>query len=166
MPDDEPILKSDLQELKDFMKVTTLTNEIRSINHHIEGANKRVATLSGMVQQLEIAPSKADENKEDDAKDKDDVVYGIDERLTNENRLHRRLHKNKIGMGGNINRQNQGNDPYAKLKFTIPPFHGRYDAEEYLDWEMTVEQKFKSHLVPACHKVRQTTNEFKDFTVI
>jgi hypothetical protein len=69
-------------------------------------------------------------------------------------------------MGGNRNRWNQGNDPYAKLKFTIPPFHGRYDAKEYLDWEMTIEQKFKSHLVPACHKVRQTTNEFKDFTII
>jgi hypothetical protein len=70
-------------------------------------------------------------------------------------------------MGGNRNRRNQGNDdPYAKLKFTIPPFHGRYDAEEYLDWEMTAEQKFKSHLVPDCHKVRQITSEFKDFTII
>jgi hypothetical protein len=52
MPDGEPILKSDLQELKDFMiqQVTTLTNEIRSVNHHIEGVDKRVATLTGRVQ--------------------------------------------------------------------------------------------------------------------
>jgi hypothetical protein len=33
----------------------------------------------------------------------------------------------------------QGNDPYAKIKFSIPPFFGSYDAETYLDWEMTVE---------------------------
>ena len=33
-------------------------------------------------------------------------------------------------------------DPFAKIKFTIPSFSGHYDAEAYLDWEMTVEQKF------------------------
>ena len=32
-------------------------------------------------------------------------------------------------------------DPYDKIKFTIPSFLGHYDAEGYLDWEMTVEQK-------------------------
>jgi hypothetical protein len=45
----------------------------------------------------------------------------------------------------------QDNDPYAKIKFSIPPFYGSYDAETYLDWEMMVEQKFSSHL---CNTVR------------
>jgi hypothetical protein len=77
------------------------------------------------------------------------------------------LKKNKIGMSGNKNHHHQGNDdPYAKIKFTIPSFHGRYDAEQYLDWEMAVEQKFASHLVPDRHKVRQATSEFKDFAII
>ena len=31
---------------------------------------------------------------------------------------------------------------------------------------MTVEPKFKSHLVLDCHKVRQATSEFKDFAII
>ena len=48
------------------------------------------------------------------------------------------------------------NDPYAKIKFTIPSFLGHYDAEGYLDWEMTVEQKFSAHLVPEQHRVRQS----------
>ena len=39
-------------------------------------------------------------------------------------------------------------------------------AEEYLDWEMSIEQKFASHLVPNDHKVRQATSEFKDFAII
>ena len=70
-------------------------------------------------------------------------------------------------MGGNKNWHNQGNDdPYAKIKFIIPPFHGKYDADEYLDWEMTIEQKFASHLVPGRHKVRQATSEFQDFAII
>ena len=57
-------------------------------------------------------------------------------------------------------------DPYAKIKFTIPSFLGHYDAEGYLDWEMMVEQKFSAHLVPKQHRVRQATSEFKDFAII
>ena len=53
-----------------------------------------------------------------------------------------------------------------KVKFTIPPFSGHYDAEGYLDWEMTVEQKFSAHLVPERHRVRQASSEFKDFAII
>jgi hypothetical protein len=58
---------------------------------------------------------------------------------------------NQQGMGGNQNHHNRhyirNDDPFAKVKFAIPPFNGSYDAEAYLDWEMTVEQKFSSHLV-------------------
>ena len=57
-------------------------------------------------------------------------------------------------------------DPYSKVKFTIPSFLGYYDAEGYLDWEMTVEQKFSAHLVPEQHKVSQANSEFKDFAII
>jgi hypothetical protein len=73
-------------------------------------------------------------------------------------------------MGGNGRRRphasEQDNDPYAKIKFSIPPFYGSCDAETYLDWEMMVEQKFSSHLVPERHRVRQATSEFKDFAII
>ena len=31
---------------------------------------------------------------------------------------------------------------------------------------MMVEQKFSAHLVPEQHRVRQATNEFKDFAII
>jgi hypothetical protein len=77
---------------------------------------------------------------------------------------------NRQGMGGNKNRHNQhyvhNDDPFAKVKFSIPPFNGSYDVEAYLDWEMTVEQKFSSHLVSEQHRVRQATSEFKYSTLI
>ena len=75
-------------------------------------------------------------------------------------------------MGGfhNHTRRTQGNyapdDPYAKIKFSIPSFSGQYDGDAYLDWEMTVEQKFNAHLVPEQHRVRQATSEFKDFAIV
>jgi hypothetical protein len=83
---------------------------------------------------------------------------------------HTRRPFNRQGMGGNQNHHNQhyvcNNDPFAKVKFSIPLFNGSYDDEAYLDWEMTVEPKFSSHLVPEQHRVRQATSEFKDFALI
>jgi hypothetical protein len=77
---------------------------------------------------------------------------------------------NRQGMGGNPNHHNQhyvhNDDLFAKVKFSIPPFNCSYDSKAYLDWEMVVEQKFSSHLVPEQHHVRQATSEFKDFALI
>jgi hypothetical protein len=77
---------------------------------------------------------------------------------------------NRQGLGGNQNHHNEhyvhNDDPFAKVKFSIPPFRGSYDAGAYLDWEMTVEQKFSSHLVLEQHRDRQATSEFKDFALI
>jgi hypothetical protein len=50
-------------------------------------------------------------------------------------------------------------DPFAKVKFTIPPFYGLYDADAYLDCEMTVDNKFSFHLVPEQHCIRQATSD-------
>jgi hypothetical protein len=56
----------------------------------------------------------------------------------------RRLLRHCQGMGGNGRRRphapKQDNNPYAKIKFSIPPFYGSYDAKTYLDWEMMVEK--------------------------
>jgi hypothetical protein len=83
---------------------------------------------------------------------------------------HQRQPFNRQGMGGNQNHHNQhyvrNDDPFAKVKFFIPPFNGSYDAKAYLDWEMTIEQKFSSHLVPEQYRVRQATSEFKDIALI
>jgi hypothetical protein len=159
----------------------TLKDEIRGLHHDFESVDRRVANLTGRIQKLEInpspflAPSPEDDdnkNKDDDNDDgfpelEEDVVYGTDglpdNIATNANHLRRRqFQKNRTGMGGN----RTNDDPYAKLKFTIPSFLGKYNAEEYLDWEMSVEQKFVAYLVPDRHKVRQATSEFKDFDLI
>jgi hypothetical protein len=58
------------------------------------------------------------------------------------------------------------NHQYIRGKFTIPSFVGSYDREAYLDWEMTVEQEFNSHLVHEIHKVKLATSGFKDFAQI
>jgi hypothetical protein len=56
---------------------------------------------------------------------------------------HQCLPFNWQGVGGNQNHHKQhyvhNDDPFAKVKFSIPPFNGSYDAEAYLDWEMTAE---------------------------
>jgi hypothetical protein len=43
-------------------------------------------------------------------------------------------------------------DLFAKIKFKIPSFNGKYDPATYLDWELEVEQKFSCHDIPAIAK--------------
>ena len=98
------------------------------------------------------------------------VVGNLDPAAFRQARLRRCLRRNTTGMSGVHHHQGNNHrvpdDPYAKIKFAIPSFLGHYDAEGYLDWEMTVEQKFSAHLVPEHHRVRQATSEFKDFAII
>jgi hypothetical protein len=84
--------------------------------------------------------------------------------------LRRRLTRNQQGMWG-IGRHRHhnpelDNDTSAKIKFSIPPFISSNDAEAYSDWEMIVEQKINSHLVPERHRVKEATSDFKDFAII
>jgi hypothetical protein len=106
-------------------------------------------------------PAPAHSPVDDDDDDDDDDVYAP---------LRQRLARNRQGMWGNGRCRHHNPepdyDPFAKIKFSIPSFMGSYDDEAYLDWEMTVEQKFNSHLVYEQHRVRQATSEFRDFAII
>ena len=137
----------------------------------MERLDRRISTLTEKVIELENRlPNEEDmggNNIDEDAIfDEDGNIVAA---ATREERLRRRLRENIRGMGGPRHQGNNhhvSDDPYAKVKFTIPPFSGHYDAEGYLDWEMTVEQKFSAHLVPERHRVRQASSEFKDFAII
>jgi hypothetical protein len=58
------------------------------------------------------------------------------------------------------------NDLFAKIKFKIPSFNGKYDPAAYLDWELEVEQKFSCHDIPANSQVKVAISEFTDFALI
>jgi hypothetical protein len=108
----------------------------------IAGLNRRITTLTNRIAVLETRPPPQQDQ---------DVVYDIhgnvDEAATREARIRGRVRAHNAG--GN----RAPPDPYVKVKFTLPSFSGSYDADGYLDWEMTVEQKFNAHLVPEQHRV-------------
>jgi hypothetical protein len=58
------------------------------------------------------------------------------------------------------------NDSFAKIKFKIPSFNGKYDPTAYLDWELEVEQKFSYHDIPSNSQVKAAISEFTDFALI
>jgi hypothetical protein len=55
------------------------------------------------------------------------------------------------------------NDLFAKIKFKVPSFNGKYDPVAYLDWELEVEQKFSCHDILANSQVKAAISEFTDF---
>jgi hypothetical protein len=145
----------------------------------LEQMQRGIAAMADWVQALEtwlpIAATNANAAAADTHVDGD--PFAEDPRVNNDEhfelpdpppRPHRPFKRK--GMGGNQNHHNQhyvrNDDPFAKVIFSIPPFNGSYDVEAYLDWEMIVEQKFSSHLVPEQHCIRQATSEFKDFAFI
>ena len=115
---------------------------------------RNVNNLVTRIEQIKQRPQSHhgdDEDVDGDLSDHEDV----DDDCDAHNR--RRYNFNRRGTGGN----NYGNnDPFAKIKFSLPPFVGNVDPEAYLDWEIVVQQKFDSHNVPAEHRVRLATSEF------
>lgn len=168
--DDDGATPKDFNECVSQAQLQTFMNTIRTelreavaeninalrLPELLAGINGRITTITNRVAALEVRPPPQPADQE--------VVYDVhgnaDEAATREARIRARVRANNAG--GN----RPPADPYAKVKFTIPSFSGNYDADGYLDWEMTVEQKFNAHLVPEQHRVRQASSEFKDFAII
>jgi hypothetical protein len=55
-----------------------------------------------------------------------------------------------------------GNDSFAKLPFTIPPYNGKYDPASYLDWELAIEHIFSCHDLPDSSQVKAVIGAFTD----
>jgi hypothetical protein len=153
--------------LKEMMRAMTeaFKKYQDSASTSYEQLDRRVVELVTCMDVLEArppppTPAPAHSPVDDDDDDDDDVYEPLRQRLAH----------NRQVMGGNGRRRHHNpgpdHDPFAKIKFSILSFMGSYDAEAYLDWEMTVEQKFNSHLVPEQHRVRQATSEFRDFAII
>jgi hypothetical protein len=116
---------------------------------------RNVNNLVTRIEQLKQRPPPhcADDKDADDFGDEDADADGY---------ACRHLNFNRRGMGGNI----QGNnDPFAKIKFSLPPFASNVDPEAYLDWELDVQQNFDSHNVLVEHRVRLATSEFTIFAL-
>ena len=113
-----------------------------NIGNSMKRLDKRISTLTDKVTELEtfVAGNNDVFGSNTDGQDMvHDVAGNMDRAAFRQARLQWRLHHNTTGMGG-VHHHHQGNnhrvpdDPYAKIKFTIPSFSGHYDAEGYLDW--------------------------------
>ena len=57
-------------------------------------------------------------------------------------------------------------DGIGRIKISIPSFNGKAEPEEYLDWEMRVEQIFDSHHYTEYKKIRLATIEFTGYALV
>ena len=91
----------------------------------------------------------------------DNEDYSVETEIDEHHRLHRRNHR---GMGPLRPRNNDTS--LGKIKFTMPPFNGKYDPDAYITWELSVDQKFACHEFPRDKRVRAATSEFTDFASV
>jgi hypothetical protein len=111
---------TDFNECVSKGELTTFMTEQRNLMTEL---TRNVNNLVTRIEQLEQRPPphRAADDDADDFGDDDTDADGY---------AHRRLNFNRRGMGGN----NHGNnDPFAKIKFSLPPFAGNVDPEAYLD---------------------------------
>ena len=112
-----------------------------NIGNSMERLDKRISTPTDKVTELETFVA-GNNDVSGSNTDGQDTVYDANRNIGRaafrQERLRQRLRRNTTGMGG-VHHHHQGNnhrlpdDPYAKIKFTIPYFSGHYDAEGYLD---------------------------------
>ena len=123
-----------------------VTNALIELNigNIMERLDKRISTLTNKVTELEtlvvvnnndVSGSNTDGLLPEDTVH--DAVGNLDRAAFRQARLRRCLRRNTTGMGGVLHHQGNNHrvpdDPYAKIKFTIPSFLGHYDVEGYLD---------------------------------
>jgi hypothetical protein len=141
-----------------FNKTTPSMNEMlhkfqASTETALEWMQRGIAAMADRVQALEtqLPITATDPNATAADTHADDDPFAEDPRVDNDEHSElpdpppcQRQPFNRQGMGGNQNYHNQhyvrNDDPFAKVKFSIPPFNGLYDADAYVDWEMIVEQ--------------------------
>ena len=112
-----------------------------NIGNNMERLDKRISTLTDKVTELEtlVAVNNNDvSGSNTDGLLPEDMVHdaagNMDRAAFQQERLRQHLRRNTTCMGG-VHHHHQGNnhrvpdDPYAKIKFTIPSFLGHYDAE-------------------------------------
>jgi hypothetical protein len=134
-----------------FNKTTTPMNEMfhksqPSTKTTLEWMQRGIAAMADRVQALEtrlpIAATDphavaADTHVDGDPFDEDPGVDNDEHSELPDTPPRQRRPFNRQGMGGNQNHHNQhyvrNDGPFAKVKFSIPPFNGLYDAEAYLD---------------------------------
>ena len=99
-----------------------------------------MSTLTDRVDRMDNWVPPTAETHEGDKEDAT-VEQPLNNETTNqhasrEEQLRQRLRHNHQGMGGNNNYHRNDlapDDPFAKVKFTIPTFSSAYDFDAYLD---------------------------------
>jgi hypothetical protein len=139
-----------------FNKTTTSMNEMfhnsqASTDTTLERVQRGIAAMADRVQALETQlpiaaidlnvatdpnAAAADTHVDDDPFAEDPGVDNDEHSELPDPPPHPRQPFNRQGMGGNLNHHNQhyvhNDDPFAKVKFSIPHFNGAYDDEVYL----------------------------------
>jgi len=122
-------------DFNDYVSKGELTTFITKQRNLMNELTRNVNNLVTRIEQIEQCPQSHRGDDEDTDAD-GDLSDHEDADDDGDACNRRRYNFNRRGMGGN----NHGNnDPFAKIKFSLPPFAGNVDPKAYLDWKLAVQ---------------------------
>ena len=158
-----PVYSDDLQpEVRAGFDLTCdyIQRSIARLEHSLVG---RIDALAALIQQPPAPPMPPPPvpNR---------YVPGGDRRLPprgHEEENHAAAHggaygRDRVGQAGRV----PVDDGIGRVKITIPPFSGRCEPEDYLEWEMRVEQIFDAHRYTEEKKVQLAGIEFTGYALV
>ena len=114
-------------DFNDFVSKGELTASIIEQRNHMNELTRNVNNLVIRIEQIELHPP-SHRGDDEDADADGDLSDHEDANDDGDARNCRRYNFNRRGMGDN----NHGNnDPFAKIKFSLPLFAGNVDLEVY-----------------------------------
>ena len=182
-------IEGDCSNMKEEIKKTeTMEGYIlkiqRDVDKKMEAQTREIANLSAQIQALLLNQPRANPNVAPNEAREQQIVqgaeahneqqgwdpYDYEEEPRNQMRAHHRGGRGR-GRGFQVQRPNREfplarDDDLKGIKFKIPPFQGKTDPEEYLQWEAQTEHIFDCNNFSEQRKVLLAITEFTNYASV
>jgi hypothetical protein len=140
-------------------------DQLQDMQTRVHGATTNIQTIHTWLDSMSTSSNECFDQIKLTQTSTQTTVNAVVERLDALRTTIRGLQKDSHGHVHHVPRHS-GNDSFAKPKFKIPPYNGKYNPTVYLDWELEVEQQFSYYDISANSQVPIAISEFTDLALM
>ncbi|KAK1611988.1 hypothetical protein QYE76_035661 [Lolium multiflorum] len=148
------------QKLND--DIGNVTKTLDTINETVNTIQVQVMDIQRSIQVLQLAV----ENLTQQQQQHEDEDADLEEQPTARGIGRGNSGRGFVELGGHRVPPQQQDDGLGKPKFSIPKFEGGPDVEEYLTWEMKIENLWRLHDYTEDRKINLASSEFDGYALL